>query len=626
MADKAISELVAASQVKPSDLFVLEQDNAPKKLTGQILENWLVSFADGHGGIQSIAYLSTDVLEDTYVITLADTTTFEFTVTNGKSITGITKSGSSGLTDTYKISYNDGTSTTFPVTNGRGIKSWTESISGLAHTYAITYDDNTTTFLQIKDGAKGDKGDNANIWIKYASQEPTVESHSMSDIPDDWMGVYSGHAESAPTDWQQYKWSRTKGDKGDKGDPALLQSQAVAYQVSDSGTIIPSGSWSSSIPVVSQGKYLWTRSTINFNSGNPVVSYSVSRMGLDGAGSVSSVANISPDSNGNVPLAAGDVGALPSTGGDVTGELRMNGQPISGLNPPTEETEAANKGYVDESVKGAAPHNILDNSDFRNPVNQRGASSYNTAHAYCIDRWKLNDYAGTGTLAVTASGVKLTPASGVAEISQKLERSASFTGKNMTFAVKILGASSPNILSVTFGTNHSSVEANGCQLIHWSNDFLIRVSSEKTIEWAALYEGTYTADTLPEYHPKGYAAELAECQRYFYQTSGELVLSGYITGSAKRLYVGIHLPEMRISPSLANPVPTMTVRTTAGYSPVANNTSPFGTPTAQAITAFNRAGGDASMYFEFSDEIGTNNTPAVAQFRGSSYLAFSADL
>ena len=34
------------------------------------------------------------------------------------------------------------------------------------------------------------------------------------------------------------------------------------------------------------------------------------------------------------------------------------------------------------------------------------------------------------------------------------------------------------------------------------------------IVWAALYEGAYTADALPAYQPKGYAAELAECQRY----------------------------------------------------------------------------------------------------------------
>ena len=35
------------------------------------------------------------------------------------------------------------------------------------------------------------------------------------------------------------------------------------------------------------------------------------------------------------------------------------------------------------------------------------------------------------------------------------------------------------------------------------------------VDWAALYEGSYTADTLPAYQPKGYAAELAECQRYY---------------------------------------------------------------------------------------------------------------
>ena len=54
MADKAISELVAASSVTPDSLFVMQQDNTAKKLTAQVLENWLVSLADGHGGIQSI--------------------------------------------------------------------------------------------------------------------------------------------------------------------------------------------------------------------------------------------------------------------------------------------------------------------------------------------------------------------------------------------------------------------------------------------------------------------------------------------------------------------------------------------------------------------------------------------
>ena len=57
MADKAISELIAAEQIKAADLFVLEQDSAAKKLTGQILLNWLTAAADGHGGIHLLHHI-----------------------------------------------------------------------------------------------------------------------------------------------------------------------------------------------------------------------------------------------------------------------------------------------------------------------------------------------------------------------------------------------------------------------------------------------------------------------------------------------------------------------------------------------------------------------------------------
>lgn len=314
MADKSVGELIAAQSVTPTDLFVLEQNGTAKKLTGQILENWLVSFADGHGGIQSIVKKSTSGLIDTYRITLADTTTFDFVVTNGRGISSLKKTSTSGLVDTYTFTYNDGTTSTFTVTNG----------------------------------AKGDKGDNAYIWVKYASQEPTASSHSFGDVPDAWIGVYFGTASTAPTDWQEYTWYKFKGEKGDTGDAATLLSSAVEYQTSDSGTIIPSGSWSASVPSVAQGKYLWTKTSNTYNTGSPVVAYSVSRFGIDGAGSVSSVNNQSPDANGNVKLTAGDVGALPTAGGTMTGPINMGGQSITGLSNPTGGTDAVNKGYADQ--------------------------------------------------------------------------------------------------------------------------------------------------------------------------------------------------------------------------------------------------------------------------------------
>lgn len=312
MADKAISELIAAEQIKAADFFVLEQDSAAKKLTGQILLNWLTAAADGHGGISSIVKQSTSGLTDTYRITLADTTTFDFNVSNGKGIAAIAKVSTSGLVDTYRITYNDSSTSTFTITNG----------------------------------AKGDKGDNAYVWIRYASQEPTAASHNFGVLPDNWMGVYSGNSATAPTDWTQYQWFEIKGEKGDTGNPATLTYNDTDYATSDSGTIIPS-EWDTNIPAVAQGKYLWARTVIEFNTGDPFYTYSVSRMGIDGTGTVSTVCGISPNSNGNVVLDADDVGALSKTGGQMTGDIYMTYNQIKYLNSPTDDYDAATKGYVD---------------------------------------------------------------------------------------------------------------------------------------------------------------------------------------------------------------------------------------------------------------------------------------
>lgn len=253
---------------------------------------------------------------------MADTTTFDFPVKNGRGITGVSKISTSGLVDTYRITYNDSTTSTFTITNG----------------------------------AKGDKGDNAYVWIRYASQEPTAVSHNFGVLPDNWMGVYSGNSATAPTDWTQYQWFEIKGEKGDTGNPATLNSSAISYQTSDSGTVVPSGTWSNTIPTVAQGKYLWTRVTLAFNTGSAVTSYSVSRMGIDGTGAVSTVCGVAPNSSGNVNLSASDVGALSSAGGEVNGDIFVNGtinmygHQIMGLADPVGADGAASKYYVDTTI------------------------------------------------------------------------------------------------------------------------------------------------------------------------------------------------------------------------------------------------------------------------------------
>jgi hypothetical protein len=52
----------------------------------------------------------------------------------------------------------------------------------------------------------------------------------------------------------------------------------------------------------------------------------------------------------------------------------------------------------------------------------------------------------------------------------------------------------------------------------------------------ALYEGEYTIETLPPYIPKGYAAELAECQRYF-----QLIIHNWAIGFYEQGYGNLQL-------------------------------------------------------------------------------------
>ena len=231
MADRQISELTAATAVLPADLFVLEQSGTAKKLTGQVLINWMTDYADGHGGIQDITW---------------------------------TTSGTSG--------------------------------QGQYHYATIHYADGTTSTFTIRDGIKGNTGTAAHVYIKYSHEEPTQDS-DMSNVADEWMGIYSGTASTAPTHYTDYDWYKVKGDVGT---PSALVTSVVDYQDGDNGTTPPVGTWSSTVPIVAQGHWLWTRTTLTFNSGTPVVVYTASRQGMDGEGAAGSA----------VPLMDAPVGAV----------------------------------------------------------------------------------------------------------------------------------------------------------------------------------------------------------------------------------------------------------------------------------------------------------------------------
>ena len=217
---------------------------------------------------------------------------------------------------------------------------------------------------------------------------------------------------------------------------------------------------------------------------------------------------------------------------------------------------------------GACAYNLLDNSDFVHPVAQAGVNGAHGATGYAVDRWNRTSGA---TVSQAADGLKIVSdkTNWTAGIQQRIE--AKRFADVMTFAVRgvfpvacrlfvYIGSGTTN-----FGTAYFQGDAAERTLVlkltkpdGLTGDEVVNVyispDTESTgtaavVRWAALYEGEYTAETLPPYVPKGYAAELAECLRYYRKIKADNeTFAGYAARGVA--YAFIPLQTMRIKPSL----------------------------------------------------------------------------
>ena len=102
----------------------------------------------------------------------------------------------------------------------------------------------------------------------------------------DYFGVLvdtNPNAPSAAGDWVKYDWSYVKGAPGATGNG--IKSTEVTYQIGSSGTTPPKGTWSTSVPNITDANpYLWTRTIFKYtNGGSSDPSYSVATRGTKGA-------------------------------------------------------------------------------------------------------------------------------------------------------------------------------------------------------------------------------------------------------------------------------------------------------------------------------------------------------
>ena len=105
-----------------------------------------------------------------------------------------------------------------------------------------------------------------------------------------YMGTCTDYIQSDPTDYRAYTWVKIKGETGQTGpagrdgrDGKGVKSYAITYQAGTSGVSYPTGNWSSTIPNVPNGQYLWSKTTLTYTDNTTSDTYSVAYFPVNGA-------------------------------------------------------------------------------------------------------------------------------------------------------------------------------------------------------------------------------------------------------------------------------------------------------------------------------------------------------
>ena len=103
-----------------------------------------------------------------------------------------------------------------------------------------------------------------------------------------------------------------KGATGQNGTSVTVSSTSVTYQTGTSGTTKPTGAWSTTVPNVPNGQFLWTKTVVQYSDGKSTEAYSVSYKGTNGTnGSNGTSVTVSSTS---VTYQTGTSGTTPPTG------------------------------------------------------------------------------------------------------------------------------------------------------------------------------------------------------------------------------------------------------------------------------------------------------------------------
>lgn len=174
---------------------------------------------------------------------------------------------------------------------------WTKTV------WTYTDSSSETGYSVARMGQDGDKGNDGIAGKDGVGIKATVIEYAVNTSGT--VRPTSGWSTTIPNTPQgQYLWTRTtwtytdntteqgysvarqgsNGQNGTNGSNGVgISTTIIEYNKSTSSATPPSTGWTSTIPTINGGEFLWTRVTLNYTDGKKAESYTVARQGEDGA-------------------------------------------------------------------------------------------------------------------------------------------------------------------------------------------------------------------------------------------------------------------------------------------------------------------------------------------------------
>lgn len=254
--------------------------------------------------------------------------------------------------------------------------------------------------------------------------------------------------------------------------------------------------------------------------------------------------------------------------------------------------------------------NLLDNTNFFNPINQRNQTSYSNTDAapkYSIDRWQVlggtfdvqtRTYTSNSTLGIYGNQFRQYIPLESVSIGDTITVSSVINDTRQIFTTTIpqygdTVADAPFLLETTWGGfKMITREAEHAALL----TMVVNVSQSITVDWIKMEFGNFATP----YVPKGYGAELSECLRYFQRVYADWRIYPTLKDVPYRFSQST-LQVMRIKPTIsAHGTPY-----TFGCTINALDAQPMAFTVETKITERGQTSGAASMlgHFDLSADI-----------------------